>query len=123
MLVELISGALGALPSALGNMLAVLGAALLSVAAVSFFRAELTTFRTVYVLIIFLGGTFSPIVGILGGASSVLVAQRRRQDDQRELLILFSLLLLAIVHGFGLVKLGVTLDSVQKAWEGLVAQL
>jgi hypothetical protein len=87
---------------------------------VSFFRAELTTFRTGYVLIIFLGGTFNPIVGILGGASSVLVAQRRRQEDQRELLLLFSLLLLAIAQGFGLVDLSADLDTVQKALEGLV---
>ena len=59
-LVQILASALAALPSALGNMVAVLCAALVSVVAVSFFRGERTDFKTLYLVIIFLTGTFNP---------------------------------------------------------------
>ena len=109
MLAELISGALAVLPTLVGNMLAVLLAALVSVFAISFFRGEVTTFRNLYVLIIFVTGTLNPIVGLLGGTSTVLLAQRKREEDQRELLVLFTLLLLCFAYFFGLIKLDLSL--------------
>ena len=73
--------------------------------AVSFFRGEVTTFRSVYLLIIFLTGTFNPILGILGGTSTLLVAQRKREEDQRELAVLFTLVFFAIAYYYGLVRI------------------
>jgi hypothetical protein len=83
-LVQILAGALDALPGALGNMLAVFCAALVSVLAVSFFRGETTVFRNPYLLIMFLTGTLNPILGLLGGTSTVLLAHRRREQEQRE---------------------------------------
>ena len=100
MLVQIIEGALHGLPNALSNMAAVFVAALVSVLAVSFFRGETTVFKTPYLLIIFLAGTFSPILGLIGGTSSVLMAQRKREEDQRELCLLFTLLLFALAYYF-----------------------
>jgi hypothetical protein len=65
MLVDVIQGVLSGVLSAVPNMLAVLASALGAVLAVSFFRGETTVFRTLYLIIIFLTGTFNPILGIL----------------------------------------------------------
>jgi hypothetical protein len=105
MLVQFIEGALYALPVSLANMLAVLAAALLSVLAVSFFRGETTVFKSLYLVIIFVTGTFNPLLGILGGASTVLLAQRSRSEDQRELAVLFTLVFFAIAYYYGLVRI------------------
>ena len=106
MLVQILASTLDALPGALGNMLAVLGAALVSVVVVSFVRGETTVFKTLYLLIIFLTGTFNPILGIVGGTSTVLISHLRREDEQRELAVLFTLLLLAIALWFLDVNVG-----------------
>jgi hypothetical protein len=106
-LVQILSSALYALPNALGNMLGVLGAALLSVLLTSFIRGETTVFKTPYLVIIFVTGTLNPIFGVVGGASSVLISHLRREGDQRELSVLFTLLLFAIALWF----LGVSVDD------------
>jgi uncharacterized membrane protein SirB2 len=105
MLAELISGALAVLPTVVPNCLAVLGAALLSVIAVSFFRGETTVFTNLYQVIIFVTGTLNPILGILGGIGILLRAQRRREEDQRELAVLFTLVFFAIAYYYGLVRI------------------
>jgi hypothetical protein len=103
MLVQIIEGALHALPIALANMLAVLVSALLSVLAVSFFRGEKTIFTNAYVVLIFVGGTLNPVLGIVGGIAILLMAQRRREWDQRELAVLFTLVYFALAYYFKLV--------------------
>jgi hypothetical protein len=102
MLAQFIGGALHALPSALGNMLAVLVAALLSVVAISFFRAETTIFSRPYQVILFVTGTLSPILGLLAGSAVVWRAHRRQEWAQRELATLYTLLFLAIAYFAGL---------------------
>ena len=86
------------LHNSLPNMLAVLVAALVSVVAVSFFRAETTVFTTPYQVIIFVTGTLSPILGLLGGVGIVLRAHRRQEFEQRELATLFTLLFFAFAY-------------------------
>jgi hypothetical protein len=98
MLVQFIDGALHALPTAVANMLAVLAAALLSVVAISFFRGETTVFRTLYLIIIFLTGTLSPILGLIGGAAIVLRAHRNQEWAQRELGTLYTLIFFSLAY-------------------------
>jgi hypothetical protein len=118
-LAQILEHALQSLP----NMLAVLVAALASVVAVSFFRGEATIFTPIYQVIIFITGTLSPILGLVGGiaisslatssgarpqsareppsqcgASIVYRAHRKQEWDQRELATLFSLLFFAIAY-------------------------
>jgi hypothetical protein len=78
------------------NMLGVLGAALVSAVVVSFTRGETTVFKTLYLVIIFVTGTLSPILGIIGGTSTMLMAHLKGEWGQRELAVLFTLLLFAI---------------------------
>jgi ABC-type uncharacterized transport system permease subunit len=105
MLVDLLQGALTGALSAVPNMLAVLAAALLSVVMVSFFRGEVTTFRTWSLLIVFIGGTFNPLLAIAGGTLTVLVAHRRQEFDQRELATLFTLVFFAIAYYYELLEI------------------
>ena len=77
---------------------AVLLAAIASVVAVSFFRGETTIFTKGYQLIIFITGTLSPILGLLGGIAIVYRAHRNLEWDQRELATLFTLLLFTISY-------------------------
>ena len=65
-LAQILEHALQSLP----NMLAVLVAALASVVAVSFFRGEATIFTPIYQVIIFITGTLSPILGLVGASLS-----------------------------------------------------
>jgi hypothetical protein len=102
-LAQIIEGALAVLPTVVPNMLAVLGAALLSVVAVSFFRAEKTVFTNAYVLLIFAGGTLSPFLGLAAGIAIFFRAHRKQEWDQRELSVLFTLLLFCIAYWYGLV--------------------
>jgi hypothetical protein len=102
---EIAGYALQSLPSLLANMAAVLGAALASVVAVSFFRGETTLFTTPSQLIIFAGGTINPILGILGGIAIVLRTQRKRDFDQRELAVLFTLVFFAIAYHYELIRI------------------
>lgn len=102
-LVQILAGALDALPHALGNMLVVLAAALSATVAVSFFNGHYVTFKTLYLVIIMFTGTVSLLLGLAGGITYVVVAHRRREFDQRELAVLFSLLLFAIGGWFGLI--------------------
>jgi cbb3-type cytochrome oxidase subunit 3 len=93
-LAQILEHALQSLP----NMLAVLVAALASVVAVSFFRGEATIFTPIYQVIIFITGTLSPILGLVGGIAIVYRAHRKQEWDQRELATLFSLLFFAIAY-------------------------
>ena len=102
-LAQILEGALQSLPALLANMGAVLVAAIASVVAVSFFRGETTIFTNGYQLIIFITGTLSPILGLIGGIAIVIRAQRRREWDQRELGVLFTLVFFAIAYYYGLV--------------------
>jgi hypothetical protein len=105
-LAEIAGHALQSLPSLLVNMLCVLSSSLASVVAVSFFRGETTLFTTPSQLIIFVTGTLSPILGILGGIAIVLKAQRKGEfDQQRELAVLFTLVLFAMSSYYGLVRI------------------
>jgi hypothetical protein len=105
MLVDVIQGALTGLLNALPNMLSVLAAALLSVLAVSFFRGEAIVFKNLYLVLIFAGGTFNPILGLIAGTTSLLIAQGNREDDQRELCVLFTLVFFAIAYYYELIRI------------------
>jgi hypothetical protein len=111
-LAEIARGALQILPTIVPNMLAVLVAALLSVVAVSFFQGQTTLFKTHSQLIIFIGGTLSPILAIAGGIAIAYRAHRRADFDQRELAVLFTLVFFAIAYYFELIGLPqITLGS------------
>jgi hypothetical protein len=111
-LVEIAGGALQSLPSLLANMAAVLGAAVLSVVLVSFFQGKTTVFTTPSQLILFVGGTVSPILGLLGGIAIFYRAQRKGDADQRELAVLFTLVFFAIAYYYELIRIPqVTLAS------------
>lgn len=97
-LAEISGGALQILPSLLANMAAVLGAAIASVVAVSFFRGETTVFTGTYQVILFITGTLSPALGLVGGIAIVYRAHRRVEFEQRELATLFTLLLFTIAY-------------------------
>jgi hypothetical protein len=99
LLARIIEHALVILP----NMLAVFGRRSRALV-VSFFRGETTVFNNLYLVIIFVTGTLSPILGVVGGSASVLMAQRKREWDQRELASLFTLLFLGIALWVGLIK-------------------
>jgi hypothetical protein len=98
MLVDVIQGALQSLPVLLANMGAVLVAALASCLAVSFFREETTLFTNTNQVIIFVTGTLSPILGLLGGTAIVLRAHRKQEFEQRELATLYTLLFFAVAY-------------------------
>jgi hypothetical protein len=102
-LVQILTDAVYALPSALGNMLVVLAAAISATVAVSFFRGHVVAIKTLYLVIIIATGTFSLLLGLAGGITYFVLAQRRRELDQRELAILFSLLLFVLGGWFGLI--------------------
>jgi hypothetical protein len=104
-LVEIAGGALQSLPSLLGNMTAVLVAALLSVLAVSFFRGEVTVFTKAAQVALFALGTINPILGLAGGIAIVLRSHRNQEWAQRELGTLFCLLFFAESFYFGLVQI------------------
>jgi hypothetical protein len=111
-LVEIAGHALQSLPSLLENMAAVLVAALLSVVAVSFFQGKTTVFTTPSQLIIFVGGTISPILALVGGIGIAYRAHRRAEFDQRELAVLFTLVFFAIAYKYELIRIPqVTLAS------------
>jgi hypothetical protein len=95
---QLLGGALQGLPNSLTNMLAVSVAAIASVVAVSFFRGETTIFTRGYQVILFVTGTLSPILGLLGGIAIVYRAHRNQEFDQRELATLFTLLLFTLSY-------------------------
>ena len=104
-LVEMARGALQILPTIVPNMLAVLVAALLSAVLVSFFQGQTTIFRTPSQLILFAGGTLSPILAIAGGLVLAYRAHRRAEFEARELAVLFTLIYFAICFYFELIRL------------------
>ena len=97
-LAQILEGALQSLPTILANTGAVLLAAIASVLAVSFFRGETTIFRNGYQVILFITGTLSPILGLVGGIAIVYRAHRNQEWDQRELATLFTLLLFTMSY-------------------------
>jgi hypothetical protein len=105
MLAQFIGGVLQALPSALGNMLAVLVSALLSCLAISFFRGETTVFTKAAQVALFALGTINPILGLAGGIAIVVRAHRKQDWAQRELGTLFTLVFFALAYSYGLVQI------------------